>query len=89
MRLIDAKALEQQVKEVFKENPVVMGIMIRWIRKQNTVDAAPVVRCKDCKHSYDDVGERVCTYGVCVDCVVPEDFFCSYGERKDGDDAGR
>lgn len=84
MRLIDAKALEQQVKEVFKENPVVMGIMIRWIRKQSTVDAVPVVHCRKCEHSYEAVGGRVCTYGVCVDCTVPDDFFCSYGERKDG-----
>lgn len=47
-------------------------------------EVAPVVHCRECEHSYEAVGGRVCTYGVCVDCDVPEDFFCSYGERKDG-----
>lgn len=44
-------------------------------------DAEEVVRCKDCKH-----------YGA-TDCQIQESFygikdfdFCSYGERKGGDD---
>lgn len=49
------------------------------------VDAVPVVRCKDCKHSYEDIDGRVCAHGVCVDCAVPDDFFCALAERKDGD----
>jgi hypothetical protein len=51
-------------------------------------DAIEVVWCKDCKHSYETVGGRicsyVCSYGVCVDCVVRDDFYCSYGEKNDG-----
>lgn len=50
-------------------------------------DVAPVVRCKDCKHSWEDIGGLTCSHGVCVDCVVLGDFYCSYGERKDGADA--
>ena len=46
-------------------------------------DVAPVVHCRECEHSYEAVGGRVCTYGVCVDCEVTEDFFCSYGKRKE------
>lgn len=42
MRIIDAKKLETQIKELFRENPVVMGVLLRWIRKQPTVDAVPV-----------------------------------------------
>lgn len=49
----------------------------------STVDAAPVTRCKNCKHSYEDIGGRVCAHGVCVDCSVPDDFFCALAERKD------
>lgn len=45
-------------------------------------DVAPVVRCKDCKHSWEDIGGLCCSHGVCVDCTVPEDFFCADGERK-------
>lgn len=46
-------------------------------------DVAPVVPCKDCKHSYEDIGGRVCAHGVCVDCSVPDDFFCALAEQKD------
>lgn len=42
---------------------------------------APVVHCWECEHSYEAVGGRVCTYGVCVDCEVPDDFYCGNGKR--------
>lgn len=51
-------------------------------------DVAPVVRCKDCKHSWEDIGGLTCSHGVCVDCVVLGDFYCANGERKDGADNG-
>lgn len=37
----------------------------------------PIPRCADCEHSYADLGGRCCSYGVCVDCEVPEDFYCA------------
>lgn len=46
-------------------------------------DVAPVVRCKDCKHHY-DCGIHFCNR-LGMDCPDDSDFFCSYGERKDGD----
>lgn len=49
-------------------------------------NVAPVVRCKDCCHSYDGIGGLVCSYGPCVDCIVPEDFYCKHGERKNEND---
>ena len=42
---------------------------------------APVVHCWECEHSYEAVGGRFCTYGVCVDCEVPDDFYCGNGKR--------
>lgn len=51
-----------------------------------TVDAVPVVRCKDCKHHY-DCGVHFCDR-LGMDCPDDSDFFCSYGERKDGDSNG-
>ena len=47
-----------------------------------TVDAKIVARCKDCKYSYEDIDGLTCVYGPCVDCTVPEDFYCKYGERN-------
>ena len=56
-----------------------------------TVDAVPVVRCKDCVNGTVFVNKQVAEY---VDCVVddysvrkPTDY-CSYGERKEGADNG-
>ena len=48
-------------------------------------DVAPVMRCKDCKHSYITVDARCCSCGAFYDVAVPDDFFCALAERKDGD----
>ena len=49
------------------------------------LDMISVVRCKDCMHSYEDIGGRYCSYGVCVDCEVKDDFFCANGVRNERD----
>lgn len=58
----------------------------RVIREMPTVDAEVVVRCKDCKHydrgeCYHPRHERH-LQSICQQ----EDDFCSYGERKDGEE---
>ena len=53
-----------------------------------TVDAVPVVKCRECKHNK---GEKVWLDGeVTIDCdngmgYPPPDWFCADGERKDGE----
>ena len=95
MRLIDAKQLEKQVKEAFEtQNPVLMGQMLRWIRKQKTIDAVPVVRCLECKHwkpSGSKSGNSFSDMEYIGGCEFTnycrrESDFCSYGERKEGAD---
>ena len=54
----------------------------RMLDNMDTVDAVPVTRCKDCKHSWEDISGLCCSHGVCVDLTVPGDFYCAYGERK-------
>lgn len=46
-----------------------------------TVDAVPVVRCKDCKYNS---GSKKCLNPDSIFAVPKDDDFCSYGERKDG-----
>lgn len=46
-------------------------------------DVAPVVHCKDCKHSYITVDARCCSYGAFYDVAVPDNFFCANGTRKE------
>ena len=53
------------------------------IWKAPAADVAPVVRCKDCKYSWEDIGGLTCSYGACVDCVVREDFFCADGVKRE------
>lgn len=47
------------------------------------IQVLPVVLCRDCKYAYNSVGGLCCSYGVCVDCVVREDFFCAEGAVAD------
>lgn len=75
-------------KDLFSENsqeiPYLLAAkVLREVSDAPTVDAVPVVRCKDCRNSYEGIDGRICAYGPCVDCVVPDDFFCSFGERSD------
>lgn len=46
-----------------------------------TIDAVPVVRCKDCKWKADTIGESWCDFHEFT--ILSDDDFCSYGERRD------
>lgn len=46
-----------------------------------TIDAVPVVRCKDCKY-YDDEHKVCCVY-VSFRLAKDEDDYCSDGEMKE------
>lgn len=48
-------------------------------------EAVEVVRCRDCWHSYEDIGGLTCSHGICVDCIVREDFFCADGVKREVD----
>lgn len=77
-RLIDAEELELQF-DVSDEDIIAKEI----IRNAPTVDAVPVVRCRDCDHLVNAAvnanGFLIC--GVSDMEIAPEDF-CSYGERR-------
>lgn len=61
--------------------------VVSLIENASAADVAPVVRCKDCKHSWEDIGGLCCSHGVCVDITVPDDFYCAYGIRKEGEES--
>lgn len=75
MRLIDANALIAEYDRVHVGEP---GKARKLMADAPTVDAVPVVRCKDCKHRYSD---SWCEY---VD--DDDNFYCAKGKRKDGDE---
>ena len=84
MRLIDADKLN-----------LLLGISDRdiyakyMLDKMPTIDAVPVVRCKDCVNGTFCLNSQGADY---VDCMLddysvrkPDDFY-SYGKRKEGAD---
>ena len=57
---------------------------VAMVTNAPAVDAVPVVRCRECKHHHDC--ETHFCYALGMDCPDDSEFFCSYGERKGGDD---
>ena len=81
MRLIDANAL---IKEANADGAYGY-VDAKQIADAPTIDAVPVVRCAQCKHFKRNLEND--TYCSIVNGLTDpqEDDFCSYGERKDGD----
>ena len=78
---------DEQYKECLRKGDF-RGDTVAWdicadIKAIPTADVAPVTRCKDCKHSWEDIGGLCCSHGACVDLTVPGDFYCAYGERAE------
>lgn len=61
---------------------------IAQLDELESVDAVPVVRCRDCQW-FDANGDYYDAYCDKNGISVEEDFFCADGERKDGADDGR
>ena len=77
MRLIDADALKLDIMCVYGSNPK----YINWLNHAPTVDAVPVIRCKDCKHYYalNEVRGNCSEYNFVE--KIPIDY-CSWAERR-------
>ena len=89
-RLIDANALISYIDECSQESRfrVYYGYAKSFIDDAPTVDAVPVVRCRECNHC--DPENYHCDHPMSTAAPLrrkPDDF-CSYGERKDGADNG-
>lgn len=108
MRLIDAEPLYEKLMNFSVETTVstsdtvevrlkkivddVLEYYKKTISETPTVDAVPVVRCKDCAHVNIEVRDyamylpKQCElYCELDELPVKPDDFCSYGERKEED----
>ena len=91
MRLIDADALRNEFcseclpdkADDCRFDPL-CGTMM-WVNEAPTIDAVPVVRCKDCKYKFSANGHD--KKGCPLDGVglMTGDDFCSCGERRSDD----
>ena len=90
MRLIDADALRQSMyHEAFETDSPMQkwdsGCWIRYKMFENaidsapTIDAVPVVRCKDCRWKTDFKHTAWCP---CDEMAVNDNWYCANGERK-------
>ena len=76
--LLSYADLRASCGEHYTEEDVIM-----MIKTAPTVDAVPVVRCRECKYRDGTPGQPNIQCGQ-----MHEDDFCSYGERKEGADNG-
>ena len=60
---------------------------LRCIEQAPTVDAVPVVRCRECKKHSEANGKHYCKFWRMY-CPDDSEFFCKAGERKEGADNG-
>ena len=57
------------------------AVLVSDIMNASPVDAVPVVRCKDCAVPHNKYTGCPMLNGL----VTPPDFYCPFGERKEGD----
>ena len=91
-RLIDADALMDEANS----DGAYGYVDAKQISEAPTIDAVPVVRCRECKHwkpSGSKAGNSFSDMEYIGGCEFTnycrrESDFCSYGERKEGADNG-
>lgn len=102
MRLIDADKMAVDESEAYMSAQVQITDDLKWlvnfaahskiqrlIADTPTVDAVPVVRCRECKQGEVDDPDFPDQYYCHAGCGWNNgDFYCSYGERKEGIDNG-
>lgn len=101
MRLIDADKLEAEIEELIRvryewisdsrEERRGLDVALCTLEDAPTIDAEPVVRCKDCiyYHPFAEIkGKGECHIVEDAGCLTwYEDCdYCSYGERRSEDE---
>lgn len=87
-RTVPAASYELVAEKPFNHGNSMRGGIrkaLRCIEQAPTVDAVPVVRCKDCARCVTHKGIPICNKWRTFPEVELDDF-CSYGERKEGAD---
>lgn len=88
MKLIDADAFIEEARNRIDMQDEYLPIHIKYfvIDKMPTINAEPIVRCKDCKFNYANQIPSGDGCQLCVEVPISKDFFCAYGERMDEDE---
>ena len=84
MRLIDAEELKELWHWDYGKPPFSRKKVLNMIDMARTIDAVPVIRCKDCKYYFPE-GHVRCWNIRGMHYPVDPDEFCSRAERRDND----
>ena len=94
MRLIDADTLMDVIRQheyrlATKQGSIDYGMFTLGIQQavdeQQTIDAVPVIRCRECKQGEIDDPDFPDEYYCHAGCGWNiGDFYCAYGEREEG-----
>ena len=79
MRLIDIE--DVALLKTVTDGGLSAKVLWRRINSQPTVDAVPVIRCKDCKHWHCDDSESYCDELGIFD--TDTNSYCSYAKRRE------
>lgn len=80
MRPIDADALYTELVKMSAYGYLTAKRAIRRVKQSPTIDAVPVIRCKDCKW----FGKIGCAVNIVDESDEPkENDYCSWAERKE------
>ena len=88
MRLIDLDS-EYIQETLYRRGFKTRQDIEEWLNNAPTIDAVPVVRCRDCKQGEVDDPAFPDQYYCHAGCGWNNgNFYCAYGERKEGADNG-
>ena len=84
MRLIDLDS-EYIQETLYRRGFKTRQDIEEWLNNAPTIDAVPVVRCRDCKQGEIDDPDFPDQYYCRAGCGWNNGgFYCAYGERKEG-----
>ena len=89
MRLIDADEIENKAVPMDSYDGFWSGTAVKLsvIRKSPTIDAVPVVRCRECKYRFKNNGHDKSGCPIIdTNIWMDDNDFCSHGEREEGAD---
>ena len=85
MRMIDANSAKEALECTLVGDAAALAQ--RVIDRMPTIEAVPVVRCRECKHGSSGVLDVNCyhpEYDLCEGVTPHEpEFFCAYGEKRE------
>ena len=84
MRLIDLDS-EYIQETLYRRGFKTRQDIENWLNSAPTIDAVPVVRCRECKYRFKNNGhsKNGCPI-IDANIWMDDDDFCSHGERKEG-----